>query len=482
MAWHKDCSLEFVLGGGPLPAPSWTDEIAGYYRSEPVQARLAEYCGGAAPPFDCRQLASYGGVRRLTQSDGGPVPGGPREWPTLLSEGADVCRSLLDRGGTLLQLDVDYLNPSDPSEAYRQPEVTFARLEPVYAAVRSRLEEYGALASVLMTGRGYHFTLRAPFGSPLHAALVAAASPSPLDPRAPRGRGATGPAILGHEGAGRFLEHLAHGVLFELRGRTDVPVTLADVPPPNGGAFICLDLTAYADPVVERYARCAFSSNQKSGMQRAAPERPFVIVLPRTTGQSYSDLLAIREDPTRAATAAGVACASIPDLAAAPRWVESYRAGPVCAFHREFDAGPQADASTWSYTYDTVDPGDWPPCIGVPLAVPNPLLLKPVHLRSVSLGLWALGWHPRSIAGLIRSKYERDFRWGALWTRYDAATRAEFYVRVFCGAAAHGLESCGDFTCATQAGRGLCQDAVCYGEQRQLFEWLGEALERLAGR
>jgi hypothetical protein len=100
----------------------------------------------------------------------------------------------------------------------------------------------------------------------------------------------------------------------------------------------------------------------------------------------------------------------------------------------------------------------------------------------VSLGLWALGWHPRSIAGLVRSKYERDFRWGGLWDRYDSAARAEFYVRVFCGAAAAGLESCGDFTCATQAGRGLCQDAVCNGEQRELFEWLGEALERLAGR
>lgn len=427
-------------------------------------------------------MAAYGGTRRLTQADGAPVEGENRDWPTILAEGADACRSFLDRAGTLLQLDVDYVNPGDPSEAYRQPEVTFARLEPVYAAVRNRLEEYGAPVSVLMTGRGYHFTLRAPFASPFHAALVAAAPALSSDSPAPRGRGATDAAIQGHEGAGRFLEHLAHRVRHDLRGGTEVPVTLADVPPPNGGAFVCLDLTAYADPISERCARCAFSSNQKSGMLQAAPERPFVIVLPRGRTRSYSDLLAIREDPDAAADAASTAHAAIPDVTAAPRWVEDYQTGDVSRFHREFDGGPQADASTWSFTYDTVDPRDWPPCIGVPLTIPNPLLLKPVHLRSVSLGLWALGWHPRSIAGLIRSKYERDFRWGGLWTRYDAAKRAEFYVRVFCGAAADGLESCGDFTCATQGGRGLCQDAVCYGEQRQLFEWLGEALERLAGR
>jgi hypothetical protein len=216
-------------------------------------------------------------------------------------------------------------------------------------------------------------------------------------------------------------------------------------------------------------------------MLRAAPERPFVIVLPRRD-RPYGELLPIRENPEAAAVYAATADASIPDVDAAPLWVEDYHGGPVFRFHREFDAGPQADASTWSFTYDTVDPSEWPPCVGVPLTTPNPLLLKPVYLRSVALGLWALGWHPRSIAGLIRSKYERDFGWGGLWKRYDAASRAEFYVRTFCGAAADGLESCGDFTCPTQSGRGLCQDAVCYGEQRQLFEWLGEALERLAGR
>jgi hypothetical protein len=45
----------------------------------------------------------------------------------------------------------------------------------------------------------------------------------------------------------------------------------------------------------------------------------------------------------------------------------------------------------------------------------------------------SLGWHPRHIAGLIRSKYERDYGWGGKWHRYDATSRADFYTRLFAG-------------------------------------------------
>ena len=51
----------------------------------------------------------------------------------------------------------------------------------------------------------------------------------------------------------------------------------------------------------------------------------------------------------------------------------------------------------------------------------------------------ALGWHPRHIAGLICSKYDRDFGW-TQFVNVDPATRADFYTRVFAGlfAAGHG--------------------------------------------
>jgi hypothetical protein len=77
----------------------------------------------------------------------------------------------------------------------------------------------------------------------------------------------------------------------------------------------------------------------------------------------------------------------------------------------------------------------------------------------VALALWGMGWHPRSVAGLVRSKYERDFGWGSMWYRYDAAARADFYVRLFCGAMACGIDP--DFSCELQAARGACPLAHC---------------------
>jgi hypothetical protein len=46
------------------------------------------------------------------------------------------------------------------------------------------------------------------------------------------------------------------------------------------------------------------------------------------------------------------------------------------------------------------------------------------------------GWHPRHVAGLIRSKFERDYGWGDHWLDYSPAMRADFYVRIFASTAA----------------------------------------------
>ena len=102
---------------------------------------------------------------------------------------------------------------------------------------------------------------------------------------------------------------------------------------------------------------------------------------------------------------------------------------------------------------------------------PNPWLLQPRHLRTVALVLWSMGWHPRTIAALVRSRYEQDHDWGTLWKRHDAAGRAEFYVRVFCGAAAEGLED-GVFSCGTQAQNGLCLTDGCGYDLEPLFRRL----------
>ena len=65
---------------------------------------------------------------------------------------------------------------------------------------------------------------------------------------------------------------------------------------------------------------------------------------------------------------------------------------------------------------------------------PNDLLLRPVGMKSVTQALMQRGWHPRHIAGLIRSKFERDYGWGEEWKDYSPALRADYYTRIFAGA------------------------------------------------
>jgi hypothetical protein len=439
--------------------------LGAYYASPAVRARIAQYCGARSPegPWSALSLAGYGGRERRCEPDGAPVAFPGALLTRVLDEGADICRSLADREGTLLQLDIDSVNHDDPAEPYRDPARTFARLEPVFQATREVFTRYGLRPAVLMTGRGYHFTVRAPLGSPFHVALAGLAPLS--DPLrawyAQRGPGLPATDMgRAHDGAGRLLGYLAHEVVRLLGPDTPVPVALIDLPPPGGGPFICLDLTAYGDPLFARYARCAFSGNQKPWMQRLDTVPSFLLTVPRGA-QSLPELLRVREDPARAAEMAAAMDVAIPDVLGGVEWVEAYRSSALAAFHRDFDRGPRMAPAYWTSTYDALDLHALPACVRLPLDRPNPFLLVPGWLRSVALGLWGLGWHPRSVSTFVRSRYERPYAWGATWKRYEPGTRADFYVRVCCGAVADGLEHPQEFTCASQEGRGLCPRSGC---------------------
>jgi hypothetical protein len=82
--------------------------------------------------------------------------------------------------------------------------------------------------------------------------------------------------------------------------------------------------------------------------------------------------------------------------------------------------------------------------------------LKPAGIQHVVRALISKGWHPRHIAGLIRSKYERNYGWGREWFVYDAATRADFYTRIFAGAIELGLDDLSDFDCVSAKKKRYC--------------------------
>jgi hypothetical protein len=69
----------------------------------------------------------------------------------------------------------------------------------------------------------------------------------------------------------------------------------------------------------------------------------------------------------------------------------------------------------------------------------------------------AEGWHPRHVAGLIRSKFENpEHGWGVNWGDYEAGTRADFYTRLFAGLWATGVDELVDFNCVSTREKGFC--------------------------
>jgi hypothetical protein len=458
--------MKFAAFGSMLDA-------AGYYGAPEVRERILEYCGVVPGGRSAFGIAAYGGTRGLRASDDGPEPIPMGELDLVMAEGADVCRSLADRGGTLLQLDLDLASPADRGRYLRDPEEAFARLEPLYRAAREELAARGIRPFALMTGKGYHLVARVPLGTPFHRELVAlgrlgeplAARYAALEAAIP------GATVLGraHDGAGRLVEFLCGRIAARAAPASSLPIALADVPPPDRSPFLCLDLSAYADPLFARHVRCAFSLHQKAAMHGLAADVPAVICVPRDE-TPLEELLEIRRDSGLARALARATSTRIPDVDGDDlRPVRAYRASALARFHAECDAGTQDPPSSWPATYDAFDLTTLPPCIRAPLEKPNPALLEPAGIRNVTLVLLALGWHPRSIAGLVRSKYERDHGWGDLWYRYDAAARADFYVRVLSGAVAIVLDRGDDFDCAGQRERGLCPLTSCGRELRAHF-------------
>jgi hypothetical protein len=136
--------------------------------------------------------------------------------------------------------------------------------------------------------------------------------------------------------------------------------------------------------------------------------------------------------------------------------VEDYEASNLHRFHERFYSEEHEPPERWPETYDRLPLDALPPCPRYILEHPNDLLMKPAGMVMVIRTLLALGWHPRHIAGLIRSKFERDFGWGAEWYTYDAGMRADFYTRLFSGLFAVGVDDLVDFNCISTREKGYC--------------------------
>jgi hypothetical protein len=451
-----------------------------YYASPEVRNRIAEYCGGSADrteEFTAEYLVGYGEglVWEGREEAFVSTPKDGFHW--LLDRGFDIFRSNWDRAGTLGIIDIEYFNIDHPGDIYLDPARCFELLEPTRLAVRQALDRYGIPYLEIMTGQGYHFSTRIKANTEGDAALIGigrvndSVAGKYAHPTGRRHRYVSKIHGQSFDGMGRLMEYLCQGIMRDARSQSPIPIVTTDVAigqGRHGREAISLDLSMYGDPVYMRDIRCPFSTHQKHKVMRYKVGDAIAESIPIQTCFPTGDLplaerLAMRRHFQKTADWAS-ACGSlkIPNSSEAIiRLAEEYQASRLAAFHRNYDAVEPDAWTEWPWTYDRFDPAILPPCIAYCLQNPNPHLLKPTNIQALTRTLLFKGWHPKHVAGLIRSKYERNHGWEGGWAKYDASMRAEFYVRLFAGQIATGLDQGIDHNCVSHREKGFCLKPWC---------------------
>lgn len=451
-----------------------------YYAVPQVRERIAEYCGGAsAEPksFSAEYLVGYGAYLKAAQRKefaAAEVTG--FHW--ILDHGLDIFRSLWDKESTVAVLDVEYYNVDFPGEIYYDPYACFAKLEPLHDAIKAKLKEWSIPHLTIMTGQGYHYVWQIPADTKSDRVLekIGWVSESLVDIYDQTTEHRRRRVSLKHgrafDGLGRVMEFMCHEIIRAAQPRMPIPIEFSDIVVGSVDGkmreAISLDLSAFGDPITMRDIRCPFSTHQKHKLQvykvgtKLSRETPIQLALPRAEGLSLQELLTCRRNYAAAAELAKDGDCFMPVAAGAfLSVIESYRKSSLAEFHKKFDSAEHDDWSDWPGTYDRLDLSKLPPCIARPLSRPNPNVLQPTHLQTLARYLTLTGWHPKHVAGLIRSKYERNYRWAEDWTHLDAATRANFWVRLYAGALAIGLDRLVDFNCVSMQDRRLCPRPWC---------------------
>ena len=450
--------------GGRKAAAEWRR----FYAHPSVRRRHQEYLGG-------RSLETSPTAYLTSPS---PTPDPPARFrpvtdlPVMLSSELEVARSLWDKNSLLVHLDIEHVHFDAPWEPLIYPKRSLFVQRDVVAAISALLAEFGIEALHLLTGRGHHFVWKIGRRSAAFAALVRLATLSEAQrtaygTRRPfAGKAVGAPAGAAWNGLGKVMEYLGHRIL-AASGPSPVPVQFTAVvvgPGAHGREIVAIDLSEYADPLHKRAVRMPFTAYLKAERRGWIPPPP--AALPRLVAipdpGDEDEGIRIMRDPDLAAAFARRTHTTIPDASLAMAGlIAAYESSELADFHRRFYAQEPDPPELWTNTYDRIDLGALPACVARILGHPNDLLLQPGGIQLVVRSLLAQGWHPRHIAGLIRSKYERPFGWLADFHFHDAAMRAEIYTRFFAGLIAVGNDQMVDFNCTSTQEKLLCPGTGC---------------------
>ncbi len=447
------------------------EQLRPYYRDSRVRYAILEFLG---------ESYSGGLTSRFITADS-PASAERRPLPVeelfrCLDQGLEICRSLWDSDSLVAHLDIEYVNFDYPGEAYSHPERVFGLQAPVAAAVESLLGECGIEPLHILSGRGHHFVWQTSLDSAAFAGLarIGRGPPSELQTAAHAaafdGKPLPSSLVEAFAGLSLVMEFLAHQIKELAAPACDIPVELTAVeagPSEHGREMISIDISEYGDPLSSRSVRAPFSGYLKPWQQRdaiggeLADSLPPIIFIP-LIGMDVGEGLRTMRSTDLAMELAGRCSAKIPEQTAGlARLIAGYLGSPLRRFHDDFYSQRHHPPGEWPETYDRTPVEILPCCARWVLANPNDLLLRPSGMRLITRALLALGWHPRHIAGLIRSKFERDFAWGEQWQGYDPAMRADFYTRVFAGLFTVGRDDLVNFNCQSSKEERTCTTAEC---------------------
>lgn len=451
-----------------------------YYQNADVRARIAEYCGGTPDKpeeFTAEYLVGYG---EALQWDGKPADyesQSKSDFNAILDKGLDVFRSNWDRASTLGIIDVEYFNIDFAGEIYLDPGRCYELLEPIRYALKRVFAKCEIPIVEIMTGQGYHFSTRVVRNSAADAELISlgrvneSVAGKYANPQGRRSRPVSRSHGQSFDAMGRLMEFAAQEAIREARSQSPIPIVTTDVAvgkSKRGREAVSVDLSMFADPIHMRDIRTPFSTHQKHKVMRGkvgeeiARSIPVQTCIP-TGALPLKDRLAMRRHFRMTADwAASCGPMKIPSANAGfLSLIDDYRKSRLHEFHRYFDSTEHDHWSVWPRTYDRFDLRTIPPCVAFCLQQPNPHLLKPTNLQTLTRALMSCGWHPKHIAGLVRSKFERNHGWEGGWRKYDAAMRADFYVRLFAGQIWTGLDQHLDHNCISHQQKGYCLRPFC---------------------
>lgn len=448
-----------------------------FYSDTAVRQRLVEFLGG-----DSLEHAT---AVCLTHSDGCQFDRrelrttGELNW--FLDNELDIARSLADSKSYLLHLDMEYVNFDSPAEAYVDPWRCFELQEPVVKVIESLLLEWGIQPLHVVTGQGHHFVWQIGKASEI-VRRINELLPAPelthlcmdrVPPLLKQSIDASDQNIF--SAISLLFEYMAHRIkeLAAPLSFLPVEITAVHVGPcvTTQREMISIDISEYGDPLHTRVIRMPFTNYRK----------PWVTGLARKLGiehkistfrsiplyeMDFRQAIKVRQLEEDVLDLARRACVRIPfQEEGTHRLMDEYLGSRLRRFHEFFYSTQHDPKESWPHTYGRTPLNTLQACVRHLLEFPNDLLLKPAGIQMVTRALLGQDWHPRHIAGLIRSKFENPIHgWGIRWEDYEAGTRADFYTRLFAGLLATGLDRLVDFNCTSIHEKGFCfqsGDSLC---------------------